>query len=339
MTELWRRQERWLKHYSSGHSILLVGEGDFSFSYCLATTFGSATNIVATSFDTYDRLMEKYRNAYANLAVLEIMGATLFHGVDATRMSALPELQSRKFHRIVYNFPHAGFYGKEHNRDLISMHRNLVRGYLMNASTMLLPDGEIHVNHKTTAPFDSWKIEDLAAECSLLCVGQDYFRIEDYPGYQNKRGSGSRPDDPFPLGECRTFRFKLLYARDVNFRIPVGVKQQPLSVHTQRQPPYHDASLSDGLMLRADPLNECLRIFGRYLDHMDATFGSRTTYDDVCRSVSEALRVGYEMYMDSGSGQWRPLSGYIDILEELRRLSILRSEKLRQRLPCLDRLY
>ncbi|KAL6567677.1 hypothetical protein OROGR_001345 [Orobanche gracilis] len=340
MTELWRRLERWIKHYSSGHSILLVGEGDFSFSYCLATAFGSATNIVATSFDTYDGLIEKYRNAYANLAVLEIMGATLLHGVDATLMRSLPDLQSQKFHRVVYNFPHAGFHRKEDNPDLILMHRNLVRGFLMNASTMLLPDGEIHVNHKITAPFDSWKIEDLAAECSLLCVGQDYFRIEDYPGYQNKRGSGSRPDEPFPLGECITFRFKLLYALDVNFRIPVGgMKQQPVSVQTQSQPQYDDVSLSDGLTLRASPLNECRRIFGRYLDHVDVTFGSRTTYDDVCRSVREALRVGYEMYMDSGSGQWRPLSGYIDILEELRGLSILRSEILRQWLSHLDPMH
>ncbi|KAL6556637.1 hypothetical protein OROGR_005925 [Orobanche gracilis] len=45
------------------------------------------------------------------------------------------------------------------------------------------------------------------------------------------------------------------------------------------------------------------------------------------------------MYMDSGSGQWRPLSGYIDILEELCDLSILRSEILRLWLSHLDPLH
>lgn len=50
---LWGREERWIKHYSSAHEILLVGEGDFSFSTSLAVAFGSATNIFATSLDSY----------------------------------------------------------------------------------------------------------------------------------------------------------------------------------------------------------------------------------------------------------------------------------------------
>lgn len=46
------REERWIKHYSSGHRILLVGEGDFSFSACLAIKFIWAPNIIATSLDS-----------------------------------------------------------------------------------------------------------------------------------------------------------------------------------------------------------------------------------------------------------------------------------------------
>ncbi|GFY93636.1 methyltransferase small domain protein, putative [Actinidia rufa] len=44
--------ERWMKHYSSFQKILLVGEGDFSFSACLAVAFGCAHNIIATSLDS-----------------------------------------------------------------------------------------------------------------------------------------------------------------------------------------------------------------------------------------------------------------------------------------------
>ncbi|CAL9110812.1 unnamed protein product, partial [Musa textilis] len=43
---------KWLSHYSA-QQVLLVGEGDFSFSLALANTFGSADNLIATSLDSY----------------------------------------------------------------------------------------------------------------------------------------------------------------------------------------------------------------------------------------------------------------------------------------------
>ena len=43
---------RWITHYSSEYKILLVGEGDFSFSASLAVAFVSATNITATSLNS-----------------------------------------------------------------------------------------------------------------------------------------------------------------------------------------------------------------------------------------------------------------------------------------------
>ncbi|GAB2279794.1 hypothetical protein Dimus_014433 [Dionaea muscipula] len=39
--------------YTSSQKILLVGEGDFSFSACLAVAFSSVTNMVATSLDSW----------------------------------------------------------------------------------------------------------------------------------------------------------------------------------------------------------------------------------------------------------------------------------------------
>ena len=39
-------------HYSNLEGILLVGEGDFSFSSVLAKALGSAFNIIATSLDS-----------------------------------------------------------------------------------------------------------------------------------------------------------------------------------------------------------------------------------------------------------------------------------------------
>ncbi|KAI0511953.1 hypothetical protein KFK09_012587 [Dendrobium nobile] len=77
---------------------------------------------------------------------------------------------------------------------------------------MLQPNGEIHVRHKTSVPFCYWNLPYLAERNSLTLFKSTPFKIEDYPGYNNKRGDGSRSDDPFPLGECSTFFFKINYS-------------------------------------------------------------------------------------------------------------------------------
>ncbi|KAJ8637160.1 hypothetical protein MRB53_011427 [Persea americana] len=110
---------RWWKHYFSLHQILLVGEGDFSFSLCLAKAFGSASNLVTTSLDNYDVVTKKYSQAESNIQNLVKLGAAVLHGVDATKMKLHPDLSMRKFDRIIFNFPHAGFYGKEDEIRLI----------------------------------------------------------------------------------------------------------------------------------------------------------------------------------------------------------------------------
>ncbi|KAF7066054.1 hypothetical protein CFC21_072102 [Triticum aestivum] len=198
---------RWLKHYSSMHSILVVGDGDFSFSLALATAFGSGEHIVATSLDPYDALKRKYGNAEANIAELKMLGSTVLHGVDAKLMKLYPSLKMRRFDRIVFNFPHAGFNGKEDNPLVINLHKQLVTGFFANARHLLRPFGEIHLSHKTGYPYDAWDIEQLASESCLIMFDKDVFCKEEYPGYNQKRGDGAKSDQSFALGLCYTFKF------------------------------------------------------------------------------------------------------------------------------------
>ncbi|XP_019196226.1 PREDICTED: uncharacterized protein At4g26485-like isoform X1 [Ipomoea nil] len=338
-------EERWLMHYSSLHQILLVGDGDFSFSVCLANSFASASNILASSLDSYDMVTKKYKNAKSNLEKLWHLGATILHEVNAIKMKQHTDLRMRKFDRIMFNFPHAGFYGKEDNIHLIQMHRNLISGFFRNASGMLRPYGEIHVNHKTTGPFGRWNLAELASMSSLVLIDCVDFKNADYPGYNHKRGHGSRCDEPFPLGKCSTFKFifspfanKIPSSLNHNGlaqrhpRVSVTTPQlstkfdapYPFNAHTAMNGSSHCAGLSQS--------SGCFQIFGGYFSHARETFG-KVEYD-IVSSVRRELDHAYMKYMAERPGCG--LSGYINLLEELLDLSSSRSAWLRENLVCLD---
>ncbi|KAK8914318.1 hypothetical protein KSP39_PZI023939 [Platanthera zijinensis] len=151
--------------------------------------------------------------AKRNLDALKMMGAQIFHDVDAITMDHHTVLRFFRFDRIIFNFPHAGFMGKEDQTNVINLHRQLVLGFFRAAANMIKPHGEIHVSHKTGEPYDKWELEELAAKCSLRLIECSQFRSSDYPGYANKRGAGKSPDLAFHLGSCCTFKFKFYDAR------------------------------------------------------------------------------------------------------------------------------
>ncbi|KAL4585331.1 hypothetical protein LXL04_009949 [Taraxacum kok-saghyz] len=197
------------EHYSSTHKILLIGEGDLSFSLCLARAFGSARNIVATTLDTHQELAKKYSNAIENLIELQQRGCVVVCGVDATTMSHHFFLTTQRFHRIIYNFPHVGFSFPEDNRCQITLNKELVKGFLKNAKVLLKKEnGEIHVTHKVGEPYDKWDLEKEGKKIGLALYKSMPFFKNKYPGYSQKRAHGNSSDEPFNLGESRTFMFK-----------------------------------------------------------------------------------------------------------------------------------
>ncbi|EAZ45128.1 hypothetical protein OsJ_29765 [Oryza sativa Japonica Group] len=233
---------KWLKHYSSLQSILTVGDGDFSFSLALATAFGSGDNLVATSLDTIEDLRGKYSKAESNIMELKRMGATVLHGIDAKRMKDHTNLKLRRFDRIIFNFPHAGFKGKEDDLHMINLHRELVWGFFQNARHLLRPYGEIHVSHKIGLPYDRWCIEHLAYESSLTMIAKVDFRKEDYPGYNQKRGDSAKCDQPFELGACCTFMFMRDLTRLKRARRN-RINASSLGIQAQHDMPFHPRPL------------------------------------------------------------------------------------------------
>lgn len=144
---------------------------------------------------------------------LERLGCLVLHEVDVHEMNQHPTLKDMKFDVVVFNFPHAGhFHGyKEKYKDLIEMHRELLRGFFKSAREMLVKEGgEVHVTHRDDYPYKKWKLEKLAKKSGFNLKGKERFEKGDYPGYHNKRGGDINCNKTFPIkNECFTFKFSL----------------------------------------------------------------------------------------------------------------------------------
>ncbi|CAN8301766.1 unnamed protein product [Cochlearia groenlandica] len=196
-------------HYSNKQQILLVGEGDFSFSLCLAKAFGSATNITATSLDSLEELQNNYKDAKSNVEELVRRGCKVVHGVNVHLMNTDHLIRGVLYDRIIFNFPNAGFdFGRERDSYTISRHQEVVRGFMRSARVLVKDEdkgGEIHVVHKTEYPFSEWKLKTLGDKEGLDLIREVEFSLNQYPGYYNKRGSGGYSDSSFPVGKSSTF--------------------------------------------------------------------------------------------------------------------------------------
>ncbi|XP_059069494.1 uncharacterized protein LOC131050897 [Cryptomeria japonica] len=165
--------------------------------------------MAASSLDSREKIISSYESGQNNLQNLEKLGAMILHGVDATTMNKLEIIKERRFDRIIFNFPHAGFFWNEKDNRVIKKHRHLLNMFFKNGMTMLNKMGEIHVTHKEQDPYDKWKLVEEAEKCGLVLKESVEFDKADYPGYTNRRGAGSRIGETFFLGECRTYMFIL----------------------------------------------------------------------------------------------------------------------------------
>jgi len=128
--------------FQATDKILLIGEGDFSFSVALLQhpppplEHLVPANITATSYDTEDECYIKYSGAQQYVRVLREHGAHVLFGVDATKLEKTSALKGRTFDRIVWNFPHAGKGITDQDRNILS-NQVLILGFLRSAAKFL----------------------------------------------------------------------------------------------------------------------------------------------------------------------------------------------------------
>ena len=187
---------RFKPQYSLEDTILLVGEGNFSFSLALAEQLTSGHGMVCTSYDTELIVKEKYPESVEILEALNDYESQVLYGIDATKLDKHAIIRKNRFSKIIFNFPHVGLGIKDQDRN-IKANQELILDFLASASTLLQSkrygdefEGEIYITLKTGLPYDLWEVKSLAKSCGLITVRSFEFNPNDYPGYEHRRTIG-----------------------------------------------------------------------------------------------------------------------------------------------------
>jgi len=187
--------------YKPGDMILLVGEGDLSFSVALLQKLRSQAYVVGTVLDRRKEVAKKYPDtARHNISVLTASDmAEVRFEVDATD---IPDDFKNKFTKVVFNFPHIGqegaMKGMRGEREAVEAHCQLLQGFFESAMTCLDQEdelSEIHVTLKKGQPYDSWRISALAKQAGLQCHRSVDFKTGEYAGYAHKRTLGDKYEE------------------------------------------------------------------------------------------------------------------------------------------------
>ncbi|KAG6855860.1 hypothetical protein H0H87_009977 [Tephrocybe sp. NHM501043] len=123
-------------------TILLIGEGNFSFARALVCDPPPGLqdlpprNLTATAYDREDECYEKYADSREIVAGLRQRGVQVLFGVDATRLERTAPLKARRWDRVVWNFPHAGKGINDQDRNILS-NQVLILGFLRSVSKVL----------------------------------------------------------------------------------------------------------------------------------------------------------------------------------------------------------
>eukprot|EP00667_Euglena_gracilis_P013302 EG_transcript_13700 len=183
--------------YSAADRILVIGDGNFSFSHALVTRLGAGGNVTATGYDTQAATDRKYGDAAAFLLACHRRGCRILFGVDATRLSCYEDFAGQCFDFIVFNFPHTGSqqHGVSNEQVLRSIRDNqrLLRKFLRHARSLVEPvGGEVHITLKRCQPYTDWDLPGQAAAAGMAVVRWFDFDPDLWPGYHHKATTGRK---------------------------------------------------------------------------------------------------------------------------------------------------
>ncbi|XP_016151410.1 ferredoxin-fold anticodon-binding domain-containing protein 1 [Sinocyclocheilus grahami] len=179
---------------SKTREVLLVGEGNFSFSAALSESDG--VGVTATCFQS-ETQMCRQEGAVLNIQRLRDRGSVVLFEVDCTSLKEHGTIKHHLFDCIIFNFPHCG------RKSGVKKNRSLLEKFFQSAVAVLKDSGEVHVtlcNGQGGTPCDrpmrewhnSWQVVAMAAEAGLILSEIHPFDCETYQGY---RCTGYRSQD------------------------------------------------------------------------------------------------------------------------------------------------
>ncbi|KAF3925879.1 hypothetical protein ABW20_dc0104318 [Dactylellina cionopaga] len=198
-------------------NLLLVGEGDFSFTHSLIKTPHVApSTILTTSTNESEAItLEKYPQSEDTLNAIREAKHRLFFNVDVTK-SYPKGIRTRTYDAIIFNFPHTGGLTTAVDRQ-IRANQELLLAFLKNSVPLLsTAGGTIVVTLFEGLPYSNWNLRELAKSVGLQCQRSFKFDAGMYVGYKHMRTIGTRDRAGDWKGEergARTYIFEVIGKR------------------------------------------------------------------------------------------------------------------------------
>eukprot|EP00808_Paulinella_micropora_P018830 g31913.t1 len=162
------------KALPAGAQLLVVGDGDFSFSQSLCALLRHGVAVTATGLDSHNAVVRKYPQAAQHIQQVRAHGAHVLHGLDATQLPT--HFPQQSFDRIIFNFPHSG-------QQRVHINRALLRDFFRSATDKISSNGKVLLTLKDKPPYCNWQMEEAATAAGLIRESALRFDAEAFPHY------------------------------------------------------------------------------------------------------------------------------------------------------------